>query len=106
VSPGRFLKPNLSNTLKPKRLIKDIKSEHIDMLGGKLQASLQLRNFEDDDRDKEKPIYTYEQHRVALRKGGLSQFENWVPPKNDTETGEKKIEEPIKKEEPPQKPPG
>lgn len=51
-------------TLKPeklqKKLIKDMQSDTIQMLNGQFKATIKLNKFEDDDRDREKPMYTYQ----------------------------------------------
>jgi hypothetical protein len=58
-------------------LIKDVFAEAIPVLGGTFKANIKLSKFEDDDRDKEKPVYTYQQHRLYLKKNGVSHFEKY-----------------------------
>jgi len=46
-----------------------------------------LNKFEDDDKDKEKPVYTYQQHRLYLKKNGVAAFEKYQPPKQENDSG-------------------
>lgn len=48
-------------------------------------ANIKLNKFEDEDRDKEKPVYTYQQHRLFLKKNGVTYFEKYEPPKKETD---------------------
>lgn len=48
-------------------------------------ANIKLNKFEDDDKEKEKPMYTYQQHRLFLKKNGVTYFEKYEPPKRETD---------------------
>ncbi|CDW73352.1 tpr domain containing protein [Stylonychia lemnae] len=70
-----------------KKLIKDVQNDEIQVLNGQFKATIKLSKFEDDDKDKEKPMYTYQQHRVYLKKKGVSYFEKYEPVKKESDSG-------------------
>ena len=49
-----------------------------------------------DDKDKDKPVYTYQQHRLYLKKNGVAHFEKYQPPKKESDHG---AQEPINEDE-------
>lgn len=57
------------------------------MLNGTFKPHIKLNKFEDDDKDKEKPVYTYQQHRLYLKKNGVAAFEKYQPPKQENDSG-------------------
>ncbi len=42
-----------------KKLIKDVQSDSIQVLNGNFKPHIKLNKFDDDEKDKEKPVYTY-----------------------------------------------
>jgi hypothetical protein len=70
-----------------KKLIKNSDQEGVHMLRGQFQANIKLNKFEDDEIEKVKPVYTYQQHRFFLKKKGVTYFEDYEPPRRDTEDG-------------------
>ena len=61
---GSPAKVNAKVPQTPKRqvskIIKDTKNDEIQFLGGQFKAHIKLNKFDDDDKDKEKAVYTYE----------------------------------------------
>lgn len=57
------------------------------MLNGQIKANIKLNKFDDDDRDKERPVYTYQQHRLLLKKNGVTYFERYEAPKKESDQG-------------------
>ena len=53
------------------------------MLGGQFKATIKFNKFEDEHDQDEKPVYTYSQHRLFLKKNGVSYFENYQPVKKE-----------------------
>jgi hypothetical protein len=51
----------------------------VQMLKGQFQANIKLNKFVDDDLDKVKPVYTYQQHRLFLKNKGVTYFEDYQP---------------------------
>jgi len=78
----------VGQSIPPKKILKDLlDTKQVSMLGGQFAASIRLNRFEEDDHDKEKPAYTYNQHRLFLKKNGVSYFEKYQPPKKEADIG-------------------
>jgi hypothetical protein len=71
--------------VKTKKFIKDVHNDEIEVLNGQIKANIKLNKFDDDDRDKEKPVYTYQQHRLLLKKNGVTYFERYEAPKKESD---------------------
>ena len=70
---------------KQKKLIKDVRNDEIEVLNGQIRTNLKLNKFDDDERDKEKPVYTYQQHKLLLKKNGVTYFEKYEAPKKESD---------------------
>jgi hypothetical protein len=51
--------PQQQDKTKHKKLIKDVHNDEIEVLNGQIKANIKLNKFEDDEKDREKPMYTY-----------------------------------------------
>lgn len=71
-------------------------NDQIQVLNGQFKTNLKLSKFDDNERDKVKPLYTYQQHRLFLKKNGVAHFENYEPKKKSNDDNQSQM---LSKEE-------